>query len=142
MLCQSTSWELPNSCIYNKGNCMKLLSTVACLCLCCRKSRFCSSQILQTKQISSIFLINSEFIGFIALGIGRSLEKMVVFLVKSSQPRRLKPLEIRMSQNERHPTKGDSRCNPDAPWDWYIYLHENHKFKPNVGKCSIDGASG
>ena len=20
------------------------------------------------------------------------------------------------------------------PWDWYIYLHENHKNQPNVGK--------
>ena len=22
---------------------------------------------------------------------------------------------------------------PDAPWDWYIYLHETHKNQPNVG---------
>ena len=23
--------------------------------------------------------------------------------------------------------------NPKDPWDWYIYLHENHKNQPNVG---------
>ena len=22
---------------------------------------------------------------------------------------------------------------PDAPWDWYIYLHETHKNQPNAG---------
>ena len=24
--------------------------------------------------------------------------------------------------------------NPPDPWDWYIYLHDNHKFMINVGK--------
>ena len=29
----------------------------------------------------------------------------------------------------------------DAPWDWNICLHENHRISPNVGKytSSIDG---
>ena len=38
---------------------------------------------------------------------------------------------------------GGKRPNiPNAPWDWNIYLHENHKFEPNVGKYSIHGAYG
>ena len=28
---------------------------------------------------------------------------------------------------------------PEDPWDWYIYLHENHKNQPNVGKYTIHG---
>ena len=27
-----------------------------------------------------------------------------------------------------------SNCYPDAQWDWYFYLHENHKLRPNLGK--------
>ena len=26
------------------------------------------------------------------------------------------------------------------PWEWYIYLHENHKDQPNVGKYTIHGS--
>ena len=38
---------------------------------------------------------------------------------------------------------GGKRPNiPNAPCDWNIYLHENHKFEPNVGKYSIHGAYG
>ena len=28
------------------------------------------------------------------------------------------------------------------PWDWYIYLHENHKNQPNVAKYTIHGSYG
>ena len=31
---------------------------------------------------------------------------------------------------------------PEDPWDWYIYLHENHKNQLNVGKYTIHGSSG
>ena len=33
--------------------------------------------------------------------------------------------------------------DPYHPWDWgYIYLHENHKYQPNVGKYTIHGFYG
>ena len=30
--------------------------------------------------------------------------------------------------------KSPRKPNPYHPWDWYIYLHENHKNQPNVSK--------
>ena len=32
--------------------------------------------------------------------------------------------------------------NPYHPWEWYIYLHENHKNQPHVGKYTIHGCYG
>ena len=28
------------------------------------------------------------------------------------------------------------------PWDWYIYLHFNHTYQPNVGEYSLHGSCG
>ena len=37
------------------------------------------------------------------------------------------------------PASRYAKLYPDAPWDWNIYMHENHTFKPNVGRYYIHG---